>query len=220
MDDDRRPGGGEGGGPGEGGLAESGLESSTFGFSSAGRVPGRCGCSALVRPACEASQFLMLREAQLPMLPTRPPAGQALPLHTTLVVCLLACWQLREAVSPLDLARWALDGALPYLLPRPGALERVQAYRSVLHPSILTPPGVPTPHLLCTKAITLAAGLRLPCPPVNTGLWLERYARDLALPDVSRLLLFFPGPCAPFASTEDCSCPLGPLAAGGGRAVA
>lgn len=105
------------------------------------------------------------------------------------MVCLLACWQLREAVSALDVARWALDGALPFLLPAPGALERVGAYRSVLHPSILTPPGVPTPHLLYTKAIALAAGLRLPCPPVNAGLWLERFARDLDLPDVSSLPL-------------------------------
>lgn len=43
------------------------------------------------------------------------PCMQALPYSVTLSILLLACWQLREAVSPLDIVRWSLDGELPYL---------------------------------------------------------------------------------------------------------
>jgi hypothetical protein len=40
---------------------------------------------------------------------------QTLHLRHTLALLLLAAWRQLEAVSPLDVLRWALDGRLPYL---------------------------------------------------------------------------------------------------------
>lgn len=48
------------------------------------------------------------------------------------------------------------------------------------------PAGVPSPTKVWDEAAVAAACMGLACPPANVGLWLDRWARELALPQVGR----------------------------------
>jgi hypothetical protein len=66
-----------------------------------------------------------------------PGVLQMLHMRHTLELLLLACWQLGEAASPLDISRWALDGQLPYL--NFAAVEGTQLaqFRNILGPDFI-----------------------------------------------------------------------------------
>ncbi len=102
--------------------------------------------------------------------------AQALPHDATLVVCLLACWQCREAVLPADLLRWAASGELPYL----GMAEAVRGVREsagehALPEQLVRPQGARPVWLhlsLLVFAATHLPALRL---LFNTGcVWIDQ----------------------------------------------
>ncbi len=69
---------------------------------------------------------------------------QALNPDAVLAVSFLGCWYLREAVTPMDILRWASDGRLPVLsLPPLSAklLQSAQAADCTLPPALLHPTG-------------------------------------------------------------------------------
>ena len=107
-----------------------------------------------------APNLRVVAAASLPMrgcLPSPCLRLQVLPTALTLSVTLLACWHLRLAVSPLDLARWAMSGQLPYLDCGREAGSVLVAYHSVLSKQQLLPSGMPTGRqwhsavLLCNR---------------------------------------------------------------------
>lgn len=77
----------------------------------------------------------------LTSFPPAPCCLQLLRLQHTLFLLLLACYQQQEAVSPLDLARWALDGRLPYLSFGAQEGAALRQFRGVLGPKLLSPTG-------------------------------------------------------------------------------
>jgi hypothetical protein len=87
----------------------------------------------------------------------REAGAQALPHDATLVVCLLACWQCREAVLPADLLRWAASGELPYL----GMAEVVRGVREraggahALPEQLVRPQGARPAGLLASRCSSL-----------------------------------------------------------------
>ncbi len=76
-----------------------------------------------------------------------PVPVQTLPPAATLSLCLLACWQLREAVGPLDVIRWALNGQLPFLALADEGREAMEPFTSVLPHHFLDPRGESAPGL-------------------------------------------------------------------------
>ena len=76
---------------------------------------------------------------RLPLCPSCRP--QALPPSLTLSLCYLACWQAREAVGPLDVIRWALNGQLPYLRLAAESRDAMEAFAGVLPLHFLDPRG-------------------------------------------------------------------------------
>ena len=46
--------------------------------------------------------------------------------------------------------------------------------------------GVPSPTRLWDEAVLIAARIGLRGPPLNMGLWLDRWTQELALPQVGR----------------------------------
>ncbi|KAL4428576.1 hypothetical protein ABPG77_008888 [Micractinium sp. CCAP 211/92] len=126
------------------------------------------------------------------------------PQHT-LALLLLACWQQGEAASPLDMARWALDGHLPYLSFPAEEGAALQQYSSILGRGLVTPRGVPSPRYLLDQARQLAQQLGLACPPLSPTLWLERYLAELELPQallpiaLQLHMLYQPSPLLPTA---------------------
>jgi hypothetical protein len=66
-------------------------------------------------------------------LPPPPhPTKQLLSLRHTLALLLVAAWWQGEAVSPIDVARWALDGRLPYLAFAAEEGAELEQYNSIL----------------------------------------------------------------------------------------
>lgn len=53
----------------------------------------------------------------------------------------------------------------------------------MLGESFLAPAGVPPPSFLCTRSIEIAQRIGLKCPPINAVLWMQRYVRELDLPN-------------------------------------
>lgn len=169
-----------------------------------------------------------------------PLPPQALPPSLTLGLCFLGCWHCREAVGPLDLVRWALNGQLPYLRLAADSRGALEGFEKVLPLHFLDPQGepllrlhggtgqgvlawscwglkqgegalrlllaaqccavqpvpppslpplaagVPTPDRVWDDAVLVASRTGLPCPPLNAGLWLDRWVQELALPQVPR----------------------------------
>ncbi|KAL4546410.1 hypothetical protein Ndes2526B_g01633 [Nannochloris sp. 'desiccata'] len=106
---------------------------------------------------------------------------QALPLSTTLLISFLACWHAREAIGPLDIVQGALNGQLPYLTFATDCKEILEPFRSAIAPSLITPNGVPSPANISFRAAEMAATLGIPCPMINSGLWLRRFVDELNL---------------------------------------
>jgi hypothetical protein len=106
---------------------------------------------------------------------------QTLPYSVTLSIVLLACWHQREAVSPLDLVRWTLNGELPYLDFPTRCRDALLQCQGVMTQGFLTPSGAPDPVMLYHEAVEMARGVNLECPPINVGLWLGRFADELQL---------------------------------------
>ncbi|KAK9828552.1 hypothetical protein WJX72_000714 [[Myrmecia] bisecta] len=105
------------------------------------------------------------------------------PPETLLAVCFLGCWYLREAVSAMDIVRWAQSGQLPFL-SLSSVCEQVVVQHDVLLPAVwLQPAGVPAPHHLVNAAAGLADLVNLPKPPVNAGALIHRYLLELGLPE-------------------------------------
>ena len=96
-------------------------------------------------------------------------------------IVLLACWHQREAVSPLDLVRWTLNGELPYLDFPTRCRDALLPCHGVMTQGFLTPSGAPDPVMLYHEAVEIARGVSLECPPINVGLWLGRFADELHL---------------------------------------
>ena len=87
-------------------------------------------------------------------------------MRHTLELLLLACWQLGEAASPLDVSRWALDGRLPYLSFAADEGTQLAQFRTILGPDFITVKGQLPPrplHLLLPRRVPApaAGGLRL-----------------------------------------------------------
>lgn len=66
---------------------------------------------------------------------------QALPSAFTLSLLLLACWQAREPVSPLDIVRWALNGELPFMTFAADSRDLLEPFPTLLTPGFLLPAG-------------------------------------------------------------------------------
>ncbi|EIE19513.1 hypothetical protein COCSUDRAFT_83564 [Coccomyxa subellipsoidea C-169] len=113
-------------------------------------------------------------------------ALQALNPDAVLAVSFLGCWYLREAVTPMDILRWASDGRLPVLsLPPLSAklLQSAQEADCTLPPALLHPTGVMGVQELVAMAGQIGSRLKLRLPPVNAGALIHRYVQDLALPE-------------------------------------
>ncbi|CAL8468416.1 g7956 [Coccomyxa elongata] len=111
---------------------------------------------------------------------------KALHPDTMLAVVFLGIWFLREAVTPMDMLRWASDGRLPFLnLPALSAelLQSAQEAGCTLPPSLLQPTGVMSVQGLVAMAAQIGSRLQMRLPPVNAGALLHRYIQDLALPE-------------------------------------
>ncbi|BDA43636.1 probable TATA box-binding protein-associated factor RNA polymerase [Coccomyxa sp. Obi] len=111
---------------------------------------------------------------------------KALHPDTMLAVVFLGSWYLREAVSPMDILRWASDGRLPFLnLPALSAelLQSAHEAGCTLPPSLLQPTGVMSVQGLVAMAAQIGSRLQMRLPPVNAGALLHRYVQDLALPE-------------------------------------
>ena len=67
---------------------------------------------------------------------------QALPHSCTLCVLFLATLYLREAVNPLDIVRWSLNGVLPYMRFATDSRDLLEPYRTVIAESFVTPTGL------------------------------------------------------------------------------
>ncbi|GAB4816552.1 hypothetical protein N2152v2_003598 [Parachlorella kessleri] len=134
---------------------------------------------ATIRPAVAATADAGGRTAALVL---GEGLRHALPPGVTLSLCFLACWQLREAVSPQDLVRWALNGQLPFWELARLSRAAVEEYAAVLPLAFLDPRGVPSPTRVWDEAVLIAARIGLRCPPLNVGLWLDRWTQELALP--------------------------------------
>ncbi len=110
---------------------------------------------------------------------------QILPPRDTLVIAFLACLHLREAVTPMDIARWALDGDLPFLdLPsRSKALlaakQGVPLPAQALQASLADPPVA-----FLRRVASMAESVGLPLALVNGLPLLQRAVLDLQLPKV------------------------------------
>jgi|LakMenEpi03Aug12_release.lakeMendotaPanAssembly.Ray.scaffolds.fasta_scaffold2942671_1 hypothetical protein len=52
------------------------------------------------------------------------------------------------------------------------------------HGMFLYRAGVPSPANISFRAAEMAAGLGIPCPMINSGLWLRRFVDDLNLTEV------------------------------------
>jgi uncharacterized ParB-like nuclease family protein len=78
--------------------------------------------------------------SQLARLLCANPA-QVLHLRHTLALLLLASWCQLEAVSPVDVLRWALDGQLPYLAFGVEEGQVLEQYGSILGRQLITPTG-------------------------------------------------------------------------------
>ena len=63
-------------------------------------------------------------------------------MRHTLKLLLLACWQLGEAASPLDISRWALDGRLPYLNFAADEGRQLAQFRTILGPDFIIIKGL------------------------------------------------------------------------------
>lgn len=88
----------------------------------------------------------MLSAATLPVDVAAPPLAanlQALPSSFTLSLLLLACWQAREPVNPLDIVRWALNGELPFLSFAADSRDLLEPFHLVLTAGFLIPTGTP-----------------------------------------------------------------------------
>lgn len=96
--------------------------------------------SCLHRPAQLTSVLCSCPTRPAPA-PRLPPFMQKLRPQHTLALLLLACWQQGEAGSPLDVARWALDGHLPYLSFAAVEAAALQHYKAVLGRRLMTPSG-------------------------------------------------------------------------------
>ena len=109
-------------------------------------------------------------------------SGVGLAIDYSLAILLLACWQTRATVSPLDLVRWAADGQLPYFTFWADNKAAFQPYSKLLAQNVLSPSGPPPPQLLQNTAIEIAAKLQIRCPCIHTDSWLQRYISELQLP--------------------------------------
>eukprot|EP00887_Chlorella_sp_A99_P004430 scaffold30.g4430.t1 len=115
-------------------------------------------------------------------------------LHYRLTLGLLqiACCLLREAVAPPDLSRWAAGGTLPYLHFGLQSWALLGPHRRLFGPTFFTPKSVPGPRRVLHDAQDLAARLGVEVPPLNAAAWLERYAAELALPQVAAAAAMVP----------------------------
>lgn len=88
------------------------------------------------------------------------------------MLVLLACWRQQEAVSPLDVTRWALDGHLPYLSFAAEEGAGLAQYRNTLGSALMIATGaqvqcvqyVGAVSVQCSRSsITRNAAVLAPC---------------------------------------------------------
>lgn len=88
------------------------------------------------------------------------------------MLVLLACWRQQEAVSPLDVTRWALDGHLPYLSFAAEEGAGLAQYRNMLGSALMIATGAQVQCVPCVGALSVqcsrssnasSAGVRAPC---------------------------------------------------------
>ncbi|XP_057531379.1 TATA box-binding protein-associated factor RNA polymerase I subunit B [Amaranthus tricolor] len=123
---------------------------------------------------------------------------KAIPLSSSLAISYLACHIAREPVLPNDIAKWAIEGKLPYfgVFPKIAEsikqIERYNQHVSVICPiqasSLFSPSNLPTEKLE-SMAASIAQSVGLSLPPVNFYKIACRYLKQLSLP-VDKLIPF------------------------------
>ncbi|KAK6931228.1 hypothetical protein RJ641_003021 [Dillenia turbinata] len=112
------------------------------------------------------------------------------PLSYSLSVSFLACHLAREAVLPTDIAKWTLEGSVPYFSAYVEIEKQLGKYtRACPFPSsfMFKPQYSISPQKLVSQAASIAQSIGLHMPPVNFHAIASRYLRLLCL-DVEKIL--------------------------------
>ena len=114
-----------------------------------------------------------------------PSSMPRLSIAMSLTLCYLACRQLREAVTSVDLIRWVSNDVLLYVdvfSHLPARLQQQLNPAKSFFEAAGTLHAIPTASALEKSLEALARTLDLPCPPLNAGLTVYRLVRGLGLP--------------------------------------
>lgn len=107
-----------------------------------------------------------------------------LDLRTVVWVCFAACMELREGVTPVDMALWIKEGRIPFM-----SLElygkQAMSNASIEYPQLLMRPwGPPRPMSIASGTVQLCLDVGLSPAPLNVPLHLLRIVHSLELPKV------------------------------------
>jgi hypothetical protein len=114
-----------------------------------------------------------------------PSSIPRLSIAMSLTLCYLACRQLREAVTSVDLIRWVSNDVLLYVdvfSQLPARLQQQLNPAKSFFDAAGTLHAIPTASALEKSLEALTRTLDLPCPPLNAGLTVHRLVRGLGLP--------------------------------------
>ena len=112
-----------------------------------------------------------------------------MPLVMTLGLLYLACARRREALLPLDLAKMAEDGSLPYINLRDVIKDACgeAVFESLPYDEIfkvdIGRKHMPSPEKIVAAALYAAAKIGMQIPPINAAALLTRFIRALNLDD-------------------------------------
>lgn len=107
-----------------------------------------------------------------------------LDLQTVVWVCYAACVELREAITPVDMALWIKEGRLPFMnLERYG--DEAMSKACIQYPKTLMRPWAPPrPASIAAGAFQLSRDIGLTIAPLNVPMLLLRTVHSLGMPEV------------------------------------
>ncbi|XP_028803131.1 TATA box-binding protein-associated factor RNA polymerase I subunit B-like [Neltuma alba] len=111
--------------------------------------------------------------------------SKMIPLDCTVAILFLACHMTNEAVLPIDISQWAVEGKLPYLSAVVEIKKRMGPSNSscpIDFNQMFKPSRDVLPQKIETLAATIADFIGLEMPPVNFFEIASRYIRQLKLP--------------------------------------
>ncbi|XP_020528248.1 TATA box-binding protein-associated factor RNA polymerase I subunit B isoform X2 [Amborella trichopoda] len=107
------------------------------------------------------------------------------PVANTLAICFLACHLSREAILPTDIAKWALEGTIPYLAAFIDIDKRLSKSSKACRLSsrlLFWPMRAVGAEWIEKAAATVAQNIGLHLPAVNFYSISYRYLKNLSLP--------------------------------------